>query len=114
MPPGIRACYLLRVTRTDINYTTMKNSKIKQVQRLGQRIWLDSFNRDMLDSGKLKKMIEEDGITGITSNPSIFQKALINSTDYDADIRSLLQKKTNYEDLFFSLAVKDIQRACDL
>ncbi len=92
----------------------MKQNKIKQIQSLGQSIWLDSFDREMLDSGKLKKMIEEDGISGITSNPSIFEKAIRNSTDYDSDIRSLLQKKRSYDALFFSIAVKDIQRACDL
>lgn len=92
----------------------MKLNKIKQIQTLGQSIWLDSFDREMLDSGKLKKMIEEDGISGITSNPSIFEKAIRNSSDYDDDIRSLLQKKRSYDALFFSIAVKDIQRACDL
>jgi transaldolase len=92
----------------------MTINKIKQIQALGQSIWLDSFDREMLDSGKLKNMIEEDGISGITSNPSIFEKAISKSTDYDADIRSLLQKKKNYDALFFSLAVNDIQRACDL
>lgn len=92
----------------------MTLNKIKQIQALGQSIWLDSFDREMLDSGKLKHMIEEDGISGITSNPSIFEKAISNSTDYDADIHSPLQKKRNYDALFFSLAVKDIQRACDL
>ena len=84
------------------------------MQDLGQSIWLDSFDREMLYSGKLKKMIEEDGITGITSNPSIFQKAVKNSSDYDEEIRSTLQKKTDYDALFFSLAVKDIQQACNL
>lgn len=92
----------------------MKINKLKQLQDLGQSIWLDSFDRKMLDSGKLKTMMDEDGISGITSNPSIFEKAIRNSTDYDADIRSLLIKKQNYDSVFFSLAVKDIQRACDL
>jgi transaldolase/transaldolase/glucose-6-phosphate isomerase len=92
----------------------MKINKLKQLQGLGQSIWLDSFDREMLDSGKLKKMMDEDGISGITSNPSIFEKAIRNSTDYDEDIRSLLIKKRNYDSVFFSLAVKDIQRACDL
>lgn len=92
----------------------MKLNKIKQIQDLGQSIWLDTLDRKMLDSGNLKTLMEEDGISGITSNPSIFEKAISNSTDYDVDIRSLLQKKRSYDSIFFSLAVKDIQRACDL
>lgn len=92
----------------------MKHNKIKQIQNLGQSIWLDSFDREMLDSGKLKEMIEEDGISGITSNPSIFERAINSSTDYDADIRSLFQKQSNFDAIFLNLAVKDIQRAADL
>lgn len=92
----------------------MELNKLKQIQSLGQSIWLDAFDREMMDSGKLKTLIEEDCVSGITSNPSIFEKAIRNSTDYDADIRSLFQKKKNYDSVFFSLAVKDIQRACDL
>jgi transaldolase/transaldolase/glucose-6-phosphate isomerase len=92
----------------------MTQNKIKQIQALGQSIWLDSFDREMLHSGKLKKMIEEDGISGITSNPSIFEKAINGSSDYDRDIRALLRKKKNFSTLFFNLAVKDIQQACDL
>ena len=92
----------------------MALNKIKQIVELGQSIWLDSFDREMLDSGKLKNMIEEYGISGITSNPSIFEKAINNSADYDEDIRALLSMRKNPDELFFTLAVKDIQRACDL
>ena len=87
---------------------------IKQIQDFGQRIWLDFFGRGILNSGKLKKMIEEDGIGGVTSNPSIFEKAISSSSDYDEDIRSLIQTKRSYDVIFFSLAVKDIKRAADL
>lgn len=87
---------------------------IKQIQDFGQRIWLDFFDRGILNSGKLKKMIEEDGIGGVTSNPSIFEKAISSSSDYDEDIRSLIQTKRSNDVIFFSLAVKDIKRAADL
>lgn len=92
----------------------MSNNKIKQIQNFGQRIWLDFFDREILNSGKLKKMIEEDGIGGVTSNPSIFEKAIGSSSDYDEDIRTLIQSKRSYDVIFFSLAVKDIKRAADL
>lgn len=87
---------------------------IKQIQDFGQRIWLDFFDRGIMNSGKLKKMIDEDGIGGVTSNPSIFEKAISSSSDYDEDIRSLIQTKRSYDVVFFSLAVKDIKRAADL
>lgn len=92
----------------------MFNNKIKQIQDFGQHIWLDFFDRDILNSGKLKKMIEEDGIGGVTSNPSIFEKAISSSSDYDEDIRTLTHSKRSYDVIFFSLAVKDIKRAADL
>jgi transaldolase len=92
----------------------MSHNKIKQIQDFGQRIWLDFFDRGILNSGKLKAMIEEDGIGGVTSNPSIFEKAISGSSDYDEDIRSLIQTKRSYDVIFFSLAIEDIKRAADL
>jgi transaldolase len=92
----------------------MNHNKIKQIQDFGQRIWLDFFDRGILNSGKLKKMIDEDGIGGVTSNPSIFEKAISSSSDYDEDIRSLIKTEKSYDAIFFSLAVKDIKRAADL
>src|SRR5689334_20079940 len=92
----------------------MTNNKIKQIQDFGQRIWLDFFDREILNSGQLKKMIIEDGIGGVTSNPSIFEKAISNSSDYDEDIRTLIQTKRSLDVVFFSLAVKDIKPAADL
>ena len=92
----------------------MVQNKIKHIRDLGQSIWLDFFDREILDSGKLKKMIEEDDISGVTSNPSIFEKAISGSSDYDEDIRSLIQTKTDFDAVFFTLAIKDIKRAADL
>ena len=67
-----------------------------------------------MDSGELKKLIDEDGVSGVTSNPSIFEKAISSSSDYDEDIATLSQQKSSNDDIFFSLAVKDIKRAADL
>ena len=92
----------------------MIQNKTKIIRDLGQSIWLDFFDREIMNSGKLKKMIEEDGISGVTSNPSIFEKAIRGGSDYDEDIVNLSKTKRSYEAIFFSLAVKDIRRAADL
>jgi transaldolase/transaldolase/glucose-6-phosphate isomerase len=64
-------------------------NRLKSIHDLGQSIWLDSFDRKLMDSGELQKLIDEDGLCGITSNPSIFEKAVTSSSDYDDDIGKL-------------------------
>lgn len=91
----------------------MKHNKLKSIQDLGQSIWLDFFDRKIMDTGKLKKLIEDDGIRGVTANPSIFEKAINSSSDYEEDITAFSKQKGSNEDTFFSLAVKDIKRAAD-
>ena len=91
----------------------MKHNKLKSIQDLGQSIWLDFFDRKIMDTGKLRKLIEEDGIRGVTANPSIFEKAINSSSDYEEDIIVFSKQKGSNEDTFFSLAVKDIKRAAD-
>jgi transaldolase len=78
---------------------------------LGQSIWLDNITRDLLNSGMLKRYITELSVTGLTSNPTIFDHAIKNSSDYDAAIREKLGKGKSVEDLFFELALEDITRA---
>ncbi len=92
----------------------MQNNKIKNIHDFGQSIWLDFFDRKIMNSGDLKKLIHEDGVSGVTSNPSIFEKAITSSSDYDEDITTLSGKESSNEKIFFSLAVKDIKRAADL
>ena len=91
----------------------MKPSKVKNIQNLGQSIWLDFFDRKIMASGALQQFIEEDGIRGMTSNPSIFENAIKNSSDYDEDIASLFKQKNNADDIFLAFAVNDIKRAAD-
>ena len=91
----------------------MKQSKIKNIQNLGQSIWLDFFDRKIITSGDLEKLINEDGIRGMTSNPSIFERAISNSSDYDEDIAALFKQKNRNDDIFLELAVDDIKRAAD-
>lgn len=69
----------------------MKKNPLKQLESLGQSIWLDYIQRDMFASGKLRKLISEDGLRGMTSNPSIFENAIGKSHDYDYDIKKMSQ-----------------------
>ena len=91
----------------------MKHNNLKSIRNLGQSIWLDFFDRNIMDSGALKKLIENDGVSGVTANPSIFEKAITSSFDYSEDIAALSKQKSNNDDTFISLAVKDIKRAAD-
>lgn len=84
-----------------------------EVLQQGQSIWLDLLDRKMMDSGKLRALIDGDGLRGITSNPAIFEKAISNSSDYDADIAALAENGDDNEAIFFGLAIKDIKRAAD-
>jgi transaldolase len=81
---------------------------------LGQSLWLDNITRDLLNSGTLKRYIDELSVTGLTSNPTIFDHAIKNSTAYDEPIREKLAKGKSGETLFFELAIEDITRAADL
>ena len=92
----------------------MKENPLLQLSTFGQSIWLDYIRRQMIDSGELKKLIDEDGLKGITSNPSIFQKAIAGSTDYDEAIRTLAQAGADVEAIYQALTVEDVQRAADL
>ena len=81
---------------------------------LGQSLWLDNITRDLLDDGTLARYIADLSVTGLTSNPSIFQKAIAGSTSYESQIRELQGKGLDTEQLFFELAMADLRRAADL
>jgi transaldolase len=81
---------------------------------LGQSLWLDNITRDLLDSGTLQRYIDELSVTGLTSNPTIFDNAIKNSTAYDTAIRQKLKEGKSGEALFFDLALEDLTRAADL
>lgn len=86
----------------------------QKLHDLGQSLWLDNITRDLLDSGTLRKYIDELSITGLTSNPTIFDHAIKNSASYDTAIREGLRKGNTAEQVFFDLALDDITRAADL
>src|SRR5712692_9535893 len=92
----------------------MKAAAPLQLREAGQSLWLDNITRDLLTSGTLKRYIDELSVTGLTSNPTIFDQAIKNSTAYDAPIREGLMNGKSGEALFFDLALEDITRAADL
>jgi transaldolase len=92
----------------------MKENPLLKLGSFGQSIWIDYIRRQMIDSGQLKKLIDEDGIKGVTSNPSIFEKAIAGSDDYYADIRKLAQAGKSIEEIYQVLTVDDIGRSADL
>src|SRR5258707_14154877 len=81
---------------------------------LGQSLWLDNITRNLLEGGLLRRYIDELSVTGLTSNPTIFDHAIKNSSDYDVAIRAKLGEGKSGEPLFFELALEDIRQAADL
>ncbi len=92
----------------------MATNPLRELNRLGQSVWHDYIRRGELCSGGLKRLIDEDGLTGVTSNPSIFEKAIAGSSDYDDAIRKYAGQELSAPEIYEHLAVEDIQSATDL
>jgi len=92
----------------------MKPNPLIQLQDFGQSVWLDNLSRHLLTSGELRRLIEEDGLRGETSNPAIFEKAIDESHDYDDAVRALAREGKSAAEIYQALTVDDIQRAADL
>ena len=94
----------------------MSKSPLSQLHSFGQSFWYDNIQREMLLNGNLQTMIDNDDLRGITSNPSIFEKAINGSTDYDESLKKYVSstKSPNGREAFFHLAIEDIQAAADL
>ena len=92
------------------------NIRFKELEQIGQSVWLDNISRDLLNNKELEKLIEEVGLKGVTSNPPIFQKAIGSGSAYDGQIEQLLSINSSLsaDDLFEELAISDIQRAADV
>src|SRR4051812_32592164 len=88
---------------------------LKELNRYGQSVWLDYIRRSLIVSGELRRLIEKDGLLGVTSNPAIFEKAIAGSTDYDQAIKALVaQGVTTSKEIYERLAVQDVQLAADV
>ena len=91
----------------------MKKNPLKQLGTLGQSIWLDYIRRDLIAGGGLRRLIEEDGLRGMTSNPSIFEKAIADSHDYNEDVRAMSLEGKSAETIYETLSQRDVQSAAD-
>ena len=89
------------------------NNAVQEARRLGQSIWYDNIRRGLIDSGELQRLIDV-GVTGLTSNPTIFEKAIAGSTDYDDALLALAREGKSAEEIYEALAIEDIQAAADL
>ena len=89
-------------------------SRLHEVAARGQSVWFDTLSRELVESGELKRMMDEDAVTGVTSNPTIFQKALASGDAYDEQLRGCLEKTDDAAEIFFELALDDIRDACDV
>ena len=89
-------------------------SRLKELQKHGQSIWLDSISRELVTSGRLARLVDEDGLRGVTSNPAIFEKAISGSADYAGEIRELALGAADAKALYEALALRDVQLAADV
>ncbi len=92
----------------------MAESRLHQLSARGQSVWIDYLSRDLLESGELARMMEEDAVVGVTSNPTIFHNAISQGTSYDAQLRELLVHENDPKEIFLQLAVRDVEAALDL
>jgi transaldolase len=92
----------------------MAKSRLHELSERGVSVWFDTLSRDLVETGELKRMMKEDAVTGVTSNPTIFQKALSQGTAYDEQLKELLGEVDDPKDIFFRLALDDIRDACDV
>ena len=86
----------------------MANSNLHMLSARGQSVWIDSLSRQMLESGGLTKLMEEDVVVGVTTNPTIFQKAISQGDDYDEQLKELLDKESDPKEIFLQLSAQDV------
>jgi transaldolase len=90
------------------------SNKLREIEALGQSIWIDNLNRDLLDDGTMRNLIEQDGISGVTSNPTIFEKGMGHSERYDDAFREFAAETDDTQEIFEKLALGDVRDAADL
>jgi transaldolase len=90
------------------------SNKLREIEALGQAVWIDNLNRQLLDDGTMRDLIEQDGISGVTSNPTIFEKGMGNSDRYDDAFREIAAETDDTQEIFERLALNDVRDAADL
>src|SRR3954447_20716816 len=93
---------------------TAVNERLAALTAAGTSIWLDQLSRGLIDSGELARMVQEESLRGLTSNPAIFEKAILGSSDYDTQIEELLKAETTAREMYRAIATQDVQDACDV
>jgi transaldolase len=89
-------------------------SRLHELSEHGVSVWIDSLSRELLETGELARLVDDDAVVGVTSNPTIFEKALSGGDWYDEQLRAELERRDDPKDVFFALAVEDVKDACDL
>ncbi|MBA2296485.1 MAG: transaldolase, partial [Actinobacteria bacterium] len=92
----------------------MAKSRLHELSEQGVSVWVDSLSREMLETGELARLVKEDAVVGVTSNPSIFQKAMAEGVWYDEQLQEVGKTEDDPTEVFLQLAIEDIKRACDL
>ena len=92
----------------------MSRNPLVELASFGQSIWLDQMRRSLLTTGELRRLVEQDGLRGVTSNPTIFEKAIAGSADYENEIRELAARGASVDEIYEALVIDDIVAACDV
>jgi transaldolase len=92
----------------------MAESNLHKLSKRGQSVWIDSLSRTMLETGELARLMEEDAVVGVTTNPTIFQKAVSQGDSYDAQLKELLAEETDPKEIFLHLSARDVEAALDV
>ncbi len=92
----------------------MNKNPLLGLETFGQSVWLDFLSRHALDNGEIQGLIDQDGASGLTSNPSIFEKAIVGNHDYDSAVNALASEGKSIEEIYEALTIEDIRRAADL
>jgi transaldolase len=92
----------------------MAKSRLHEISERGVSVWVDTLSREMLETGEVARLMEEDAVVGVTSNPTIFEKALSQGDWYDEQLREILEREDDVKEIFLELAIEDIRDACDL
>jgi len=90
------------------------NTPLQQVSALGQSVWVDFLSRQALEDGTIERLMRDDAVVGLTSNPTIFQKAMADGDAYGKQLSEVLEHETEGKEVFLALASEDIRSACDL
>src|ERR1700749_818507 len=92
----------------------MAESRLDKLSARGESVWIDSLSRDLVQGGELKRLMDEDAVVGVTSNPTIFQKAISQGNAYDEQLKELLDSESDPKEIFLQLACRDVEGALDV